>query len=64
MTLLALQKLEVVYQRSITAVQGVSLAVGPAQIVALLGTVADVVGLLNNLLGALTGLVGGLTGGL
>jgi hypothetical protein len=30
------------------------------QIVALLGTAADVVGLLNNLLGALTGLVGGL----
>jgi hypothetical protein len=34
------------------------------QVIALLGTTADVVGLLNNLLGALTGLVGGLTGGL
>jgi hypothetical protein len=34
------------------------------QIVALLGSVADVVGLLNSLLGLLTGLLGGLTGGL
>jgi hypothetical protein len=34
------------------------------QIVGLLGTVANVVGLLNNLLGVVTGLVGGLTGGL
>ena len=34
------------------------------QILALLGTVADVVGLLNGLLGLLTGLLGGLTGGL
>jgi hypothetical protein len=33
------------------------------QIVALLGTVADVVGLLNQLLGLLTGLLGGLAGG-
>jgi branched-chain amino acid transport system ATP-binding protein len=32
------RKLEVVYQRSITAVQGISLAVEPARIVALLGT--------------------------
>ena len=38
MTLLALNKLEVVYQRSITAVQGVSLCVEKGQIVALLGT--------------------------
>src|SRR5262249_5859280 len=37
MTLLALNKLEVVYQRSITAVQGVSLCVEKGQIVALLG---------------------------
>jgi branched-chain amino acid transport system ATP-binding protein len=36
--LLELQKLEVVYHRSITAVQGISLAVEPGQIVALLGT--------------------------
>ena len=36
--LLAVDKLEVVYQRAITAVQGVSLAVAPGQIVALLGT--------------------------
>ena len=34
------------------------------EILALLGSVADVVGLLNNLLGLLTGLLGGLTGGL
>ena len=38
MTLLEVQKLEVVYHRSITAVQGISLAIQPAQIVALLGT--------------------------
>ncbi len=38
MTLLEVQKLEVVYHRSITAVQGVSLAIRRAQIVALLGT--------------------------
>ena len=38
MTLLDVRKLEVVYQRSITAVQGVTLAVQPAQIVALIGT--------------------------
>jgi branched-chain amino acid transport system ATP-binding protein len=37
-TLLALEKLEVVYHRAITAVQGISLAVEDAQIVALLGT--------------------------
>ena len=36
--LLAVDKLEVVYQRAITAVQGISLAVAPGQIVALLGT--------------------------
>jgi branched-chain amino acid transport system ATP-binding protein len=36
--LLAVEKLEVVYQRAITAVQGVSLSVGRGQIVALLGT--------------------------
>jgi branched-chain amino acid transport system ATP-binding protein len=36
--LLQLEKVEVVYKRVITAVQGVSLAVGPKQIVALLGT--------------------------
>lgn len=36
--LLAIDKLEVVYQRAITAVQGVTLAVHPGQIVALLGT--------------------------
>jgi len=35
---LEIQKLEVVYHRSITAVQGISLNVEPAQIVALLGT--------------------------
>ncbi|HYR85013.1 MAG TPA: hypothetical protein VE422_13105 [Terriglobia bacterium] len=34
------------------------------QILALLGSVADVVGLLNSILGLLTGLLGGLTGGL
>lgn len=34
------------------------------QVIALLGTVADVVGLLNSILGLLTGLLGGLTGGL
>jgi hypothetical protein len=34
------------------------------EIVGLLGTAADVVGLLNDLLGLLTGLVGGLVGGL
>ena len=38
MSLLDVQQLEVVYQRSITAVQGISLAVEPSQIVALLGT--------------------------
>jgi branched-chain amino acid transport system ATP-binding protein len=38
MTLLAVDKLEVVYQRAITAVQGVSLAVERGRIVALLGT--------------------------
>ena len=38
MTLLDVQGLEVVYQRSITAVQGISLKVAPGQIVALLGT--------------------------
>ena len=37
-TLLAVDKLEVVYQRAITAVQGVTLQVAPGQIVALLGT--------------------------
>lgn len=36
--LLAINKLEVVYQRAITAVQGITLAVQPGQIVALLGT--------------------------
>jgi hypothetical protein len=34
------------------------------EIVALLGTVADVVGLLNDLLGLLTGLLGGVVGGI
>jgi len=38
MTLLAVDKLEVVYHRAITAVQGVSLAVERGKIVALLGT--------------------------
>jgi branched-chain amino acid transport system ATP-binding protein len=38
MTLLGIQQLEVVYHRSITAVQGITLAVEPAQVVALLGT--------------------------
>jgi branched-chain amino acid transport system ATP-binding protein len=37
-TLLAIDKLEVVYQRAITAVQGITLAVKAGQIVALLGT--------------------------
>jgi branched-chain amino acid transport system ATP-binding protein len=36
-TALEIDKLEVVYKRAITAVQGVSLCVGPQQIVALLG---------------------------
>src|SRR5688572_33236924 len=36
--LLSVEKLEVVYQRAITAVQGVSIEVGAKQIVALLGT--------------------------
>lgn len=34
------------------------------QVLALLGTAADVVGLLNQVLGLVTGLVGGLVGGL
>jgi branched-chain amino acid transport system ATP-binding protein len=38
MSLIAVDKLEVVYQRAITAVQGVTLSVEPQQIVALLGT--------------------------
>ncbi|MCC6779968.1 MAG: ABC transporter ATP-binding protein [Hyphomicrobiales bacterium] len=38
MTLLALEKVEVVYKRAITAVQGITLAVAPQQIVTLLGT--------------------------
>jgi branched-chain amino acid transport system ATP-binding protein len=38
MTLLAVDNLEVVYQRAITAVQGVTLRVEPQQIVALIGT--------------------------
>src|SRR5690348_17358137 len=38
MTLLAVDTLEVVYQRAITAVQGISLGVERGQIVALLGT--------------------------
>jgi branched-chain amino acid transport system ATP-binding protein len=38
MSLLAIDKLEVVYQRAITAVQGITLAVEAGQIVALLGT--------------------------
>jgi branched-chain amino acid transport system ATP-binding protein len=38
MTLLAVEKLEVVYHRSITAVQGVSITVESGQIVALVGT--------------------------
>src|SRR5262249_3650911 len=38
MTLLAVDKLAVVYQRAITAVQGISLGVERGQIVALLGT--------------------------
>jgi len=37
-TLLGIDKLEVVYQRAITAVQGITLVVEPQQIVALLGT--------------------------
>jgi branched-chain amino acid transport system ATP-binding protein len=36
--LLSIDKLEVVYQRAITAVQGITIAVQPQQIVALLGT--------------------------
>jgi len=36
--LLSVDKLEVVYQRAITAVQGITIAVDPGQIVALLGT--------------------------
>ncbi|MFY9685675.1 MAG: ATP-binding cassette domain-containing protein, partial [Pseudolabrys sp.] len=35
---LRVEKVEVVYKRVITAVQGVSLSVGPKQIVAILGT--------------------------
>jgi len=38
MTLLAVEKLEVVYHRSISAVQGITLSVGQGQIVALIGT--------------------------
>ena len=38
MRVLEIRKLEVVYHRSITAVQGISLAAEPAQIVAVLGT--------------------------
>src|SRR5581483_6880724 len=37
-TLLQVDKVEVVYQRVITAVQGISLSVGRKQIVAILGT--------------------------
>jgi branched-chain amino acid transport system ATP-binding protein len=37
-SLLSVEKLEVVYQRAITAVQGITLAVGSGQIVGLLGT--------------------------
>ena len=37
-TLLTLEKLEVVYHRTITAVQGITLAVEPGRIIALLGT--------------------------
>ena len=36
--LLQVEKIEVVYKRVITAVQGVTLSVGPKQIVAILGT--------------------------
>ena len=36
--LLAVDKLEVVYQRAITALQGISLTVAPGQIVGILGT--------------------------
>jgi ABC-type branched-subunit amino acid transport system ATPase component len=36
--LLAVDKLEVVYQRAITAVQGISVSVLPGQIVSILGT--------------------------
>ena len=36
--LLQVDKIEVVYKRVITAVQGVTLSVGPKQIVAILGT--------------------------
>jgi branched-chain amino acid transport system ATP-binding protein len=36
--LLAIDKLEVVYQRAITALQGISLTVAPGQIVGILGT--------------------------
>jgi len=36
--LLTIEKLEVVYHRAITAVQGITLAVEPGRIVALLGT--------------------------
>ena len=42
-SLLAVDKLEVVYKRAITAVQGVSLRVPRGQIVALLGSLAEVV---------------------
>ena len=38
MTLLAVDKLEVVYQRAITAVQGITLSAQPGQIVGILGT--------------------------
>ena len=38
MTLLAVERLEVVYHRSITAVQGITLSVPPKSIVAVLGT--------------------------
>jgi branched-chain amino acid transport system ATP-binding protein len=36
--LLAVDSLEVVYQRAITAVQGISLSVAPGQIVGIIGT--------------------------
>ena len=36
--LLAVETLEVVYHRTITAVQGINLTVSPSQIVAILGT--------------------------
>ena len=51
--LLQVEKIEVVYKRVITAVQGVTLSVGPKQIVAILGTNGAGKSTLLNIVGCL-----------